>query len=64
MPEVDPETEFDICLARAGITLPPERRAAMFEAFLAWRSLRAPLSEPLPHATEPAFGVRQKDAAR
>lgn len=64
MPELDPETEFDTCLARAGITLPPERRAAMFEAFLAWRSLRAPLNEPLPHALEPAFGLRQKDAAR
>lgn len=64
MPELDPETEFATCLARAGITLPAERRSAMFQAFLAWRSLRAPLNEPLPHALEPAFGVLQKGAAR
>ena len=60
MPIADPETEFDIALARAGITVPPERRAAMFEGFLAWRVMRATLAEPPPPATEPAFGLRQK----
>lgn len=60
MPVPDPETEFDIALARAGLSLPPERRAAMFEGFLAWRVMRATLEEPLPPATEPAFGLRQK----
>lgn len=59
MTVADPETEFDIALARAGLSLPPERRAAMYDGFLAWRSLRAALDEPLPHATEPAFGLRQ-----
>jgi len=59
MPAPDPETEFDIALARAGLTIPPERRAAMFEGFRAWRSLRAALDEKLPQATEPAFGLRQ-----
>jgi hypothetical protein len=59
MPTADPETEFDIALARAGITLPPDRRPAMYEGFLAWRTLRAALDEPLPSTTEPAFGLRQ-----
>lgn len=54
----DPDTEFDIALARAGVSVPPERRAAMMEGFLAWRALRGHLDEPLPHATEPAFGLR------
>lgn len=60
MPAADPETEFDVALARAGLTLAPERRAAMFEGFLAWRVMRATLAEPLPPTTEPAFGLRQK----
>ena len=64
MPTPDPETEFDIALARAGLTIPPERRAAMYEGFLAWRALRATLDEPLPHATEPAFGLRQPEPRR
>lgn len=64
MPNADPETEFDIALARAGISLPPERRAAMYDGFLAWRSLRATLNEPLPHTTEPAFGLRQPPPRR
>jgi hypothetical protein len=55
----DPETEFDIALARAGIVIPPERRAAMFEGFLAWRALATALDEPMPRTTEPAFGLRQ-----
>lgn len=64
MPAPDPETEFDIALARAGLTLPPERRAPMFEAFLAWRALRAALDEPIPVTTEPAFGLIQPGPAR
>jgi hypothetical protein len=59
MPTPDPGTEFDIALARAGLTVPPERRAAVFEGFLAWRTLRAALDEPLPSTTEPTFGLRQ-----
>ncbi|MBP0465172.1 hypothetical protein J5Y09_14700 [Roseomonas sp. PWR1] len=64
MPVPDPETEFDIALARAGLTLPPDRRAPMFEAFLAWRTLRAALDEPIPVTTEPAFGLIQPGARR
>lgn len=59
MPVPDPETEFDIALARAGLSIPPERRAAMYEGFLAWRVMRATLAEPLPPGIEPAFGLRQ-----
>jgi hypothetical protein len=55
----DPETEFDIALARAGIAVPPERRAAMLEGYLAWRDLATALDEPMPRTTEPAFGLRQ-----
>ncbi|BDG73810.1 hypothetical protein [Roseomonas fluvialis] len=59
MPAPDPDTEFDIALARAGVTVPPDRRPAMMEGFLAWRALREVLDEPMPRTTEPAFGLRQ-----
>ena len=29
MPQPDPEAEFDMALARAGVVVPPERRAAI-----------------------------------
>jgi hypothetical protein len=59
MPAPDPETEFDTALARAGVSVPPDRRPAMMEGFLAWCALRDALTESLPRTTEPAFGLRQ-----
>ncbi|MCA3422856.1 MAG: hypothetical protein INF81_07895 [Roseomonas sp.] len=59
MPEPDPEVEFDIALARAGVVVPPERRAAMMEGFRAWLEMRKLLNEPMPLATEPAFALTQ-----
>ncbi|MFM7692566.1 MAG: hypothetical protein ACKPAC_24375 [Alphaproteobacteria bacterium] len=59
MPEPGPEAEFDIVLARAGVVVPPERRAAMMEGFRAWLDMRKLLNEPMPLATEPAFALTQ-----
>lgn len=58
------ETEFDAAIARAGLTVPPERRAAMLETFRAWRDLRGALAAPMPFATEPAFGLQQPAGPR
>jgi hypothetical protein len=59
LPESDPEAEFDMALARAGVIVPPERRAAMMEGFRAWCEMRKLLNEPMPLATEPAFALTQ-----
>ncbi|MCA3271433.1 MAG: hypothetical protein ING12_05490 [Roseomonas sp.] len=64
MPEPDPEAEFDMALARAGVVVPPERRAAMMEGFRAWCEMRTLLNEPMPLATEPAFGLTQPAGPR
>jgi hypothetical protein len=64
MPEPDPEIEFDMALARAGLVVPPERRAAMMEGFRAWCEMRKLLNEPMPLATEPAFGLTQPAGPR
>ena len=53
MPD-DLHAEFLACLARAGLTVPPEREAIMFEAFKGYRELAALLDAPLPYAAEPA----------
>ena len=58
------EAEFDAAIARAALTVPPDRRAAMLESFRAWRDLRQELSAPLPVPTEPAFGLRQPAGPR
>ena len=64
MPEPDPEIEFDMALARAGVVVPPERRAAMMEGFRAWCEMRKLLNEPMPLATEPAFALTQPAGPR
>ena len=64
MSEPDPEAEFDIALARAGVVVPPERRAAMMEGFRAWLEMRKLLNEPMPLATEPAFALTQPAGPR
>lgn len=60
----DLEAEFDAAIARAGLTVTPERRGAMLEAFRAWRDLRAALAAPMPFTTEPAFGLHQPAGPR
>jgi hypothetical protein len=64
MPEPDPEAEFDMALARAGMVVPPERRPAMMEGFRAWCEMRKLLNEPMPLATEPAFALTQPAGPR
>jgi len=64
IPEPDPEAEFDMALARAGVVVPPERRAAMMEGFRAWCEMRKLLNEPMPLATEPAFALTQPAGPR
>jgi hypothetical protein len=64
MPEPEPEIEFDMALARAGVVVPPERRAAMMEGFRAWCEMRKLLNEPMPLATEPAFALTQPAGPR
>ena len=46
--------EFEAGLSRAKLSFPPERKAAMFEAFLGYRALASLLDEALPEALEPA----------
>lgn len=60
----DLEAEFDAAIARAGLFVPPDRRAAMLDAFRAWRDLRRELTAPMPLATEPAFGLHQPAGPR
>ena len=64
MTSPDLETEFDAAIARAGLTIAPDRRDAMLEAFRAWRDLRKELTAPMPLATEPAFALRQPAGPR
>jgi hypothetical protein len=64
LPEPDPEAEFDMALARAGLVAPPERRTAMMEGFRAWCEMRTLLNEPIPLATEPAFALTQPAGLR
>ena len=64
MPESDPEAEFDMALARGGMVVPPERRAAMMKGFRDWCEMRKLLTEPMPLATEPAFALTQPAAPR
>lgn len=60
----DLEAEFDAAIARAGLTVTPDRRPAMLEAFRAWRELRQHLLVPMPFPTEPAFGLHQPAGPR
>jgi hypothetical protein len=53
-----------MALARAGMVVPPERRAAMMEGFRAWCEMRKLLNEPMPLATEPAFALTQPAGPR
>ena len=48
------ELEFDAALAQAGITVEPERRAAMLEGYAGYRELAVLLDEEPPLEVEPA----------
>ena len=48
------DLEMRIALRRAGVTVPPERWAAMRHAFISYQDLAAVLDEPLPYGVEPA----------
>jgi hypothetical protein len=52
------EADFDALLRIAGITVPPDRRPAMLDAYRCWLELAAVLDEPLPFAEEPAAAPR------
>jgi hypothetical protein len=52
------EADFDALLRIAGITVPPDRRPAMLDAYRSWLELAAVLDEPLPFAEEPAAAPR------
>ncbi len=55
MSEPDLRTEYTAMAARAGIIIPADREAAMFEAFKSLRALLATLHKPFPYSIEPAF---------
>ncbi|HTU56103.1 MAG TPA: hypothetical protein VMF62_19220 [Acetobacteraceae bacterium] len=50
--------EFDILMARAGLTIPPDRREALLVAFADLRREIALLHDPLPPSLEPAAVYR------
>lgn len=50
----DAETEFDAALHRAGVAVPPERRAEMLHACERFRALLKVLDAPLAYEDEPA----------
>jgi RNase P/RNase MRP subunit p30 len=58
--EADLEVEFDALARRAGIEIPPERRAALLEGFRDLRKMVAALHRPRPATSEfaEAFDVR------
>jgi hypothetical protein len=56
MAEMEDEIDLEmrIALRRAGVTVPPERWAAMRHAFISYQDLATVLDEPLPYRLEPA----------
>ena len=49
-----PEDEFAAAVRRAGLTIPPERRQAMRDAYLGLQTLLRVLDDPRSYADEPA----------
>ncbi len=50
----EPENEFTAAVRRAGLAIPPERWAAMREAYFGMQALLKILDDPLTYADEPA----------
>jgi hypothetical protein len=48
------DAEFDILMARAGLTIPPDRRAALLAGFADLRAMLPVLRQPRTAAAEPA----------
>ncbi len=59
------ETEFDVLMARAGIVVPENRRAALLAGFAELRDQVALLRQPRTAAAEPSniFQARRPEAA-
>ena len=54
MPDPQLETEFDVLMARAGLAIPPDRRAPLLHAFAELRGQLELLRGPRTAAAEPA----------
>ena len=50
----DADSEFAAAVARAGVTIPPERWTAMREAYVSMQTLLKVLDDPLAYEDEPA----------
>lgn len=50
----DAEIDFDAALRRAGVAVPPERRAEMLYAYERFQALLKLLDQPLAYEDEPA----------
>ncbi len=48
------ETEFDVLMARAGLTIPPDRRPALLAGFADLRAMLPALRQPRTAAAEPS----------
>jgi hypothetical protein len=57
-------TEFDVLTARAGLTIPPDRRAELLTAFADLRAEIARLHAPLPPTLEPAAVYRPEPSGK
>jgi hypothetical protein len=58
MPEKDAKLEqaFELLMARAGVTVPPDRRAGVFEEFVGFQPhIERIWACPLPPSVEPAL---------
>ena len=51
------EQDFQSALRRARLTLPADRYAVMFEAYLDFQAVMRCLDDPLPYADEPAIAL-------
>jgi hypothetical protein len=58
------EADFRALLRVAGIAVPPDRTAAMLDAYRRWLELVKVLDEPLPMPEEPAAAPRFGGAGR
>jgi len=60
----DDDLDFVAALRRAGLTVPPERVAAMRDAYVQMQALLTVLDDPLAYEDEPAVLPRPAGAAR
>lgn len=65
IPAATLEAEFDVLMARAGIAVPEDRRAALLTGFAELRGQVALLRQPRTAAAEPSniFHARRPEAA-